>query len=354
MKWWPGQAARGDMIRVRLGTIDHYGIFVSEEEVIQYGLPPIPENLNKPEAGQVIATDIERFACGQIVEVGSPEKAEKKQRLSPEETVRRARARLGEAEYDLLRNNCEHFAYECVFGVKRSTQEEDARRRWNSRPVLDVYLAPIPAEPDPAPIQCEERRRELEKTTNPALLHQRTLVWQVLEYAADRSFGLKAEKLHFHKNLHGRWSCEGMEFSLSHTEGLVAVAVSNRPVGVDVENLEVFRARYAGKPAQVAAMLRKIAAPAEAGKSGAAALLRLWTAKESLFKMRQSGFFSPRQLQPGAETRQFLPPMEPACLLSVSGEKPESLRFYLYEAGSAHRLEALTDESEDHLCTLFG
>jgi hypothetical protein len=50
---------------------------------------------------------------------------------SPEEIVRRARSRLGENDYRLLTNNCEHFCNWCFSGVSRSAQVE--RRLW---PVL--------------------------------------------------------------------------------------------------------------------------------------------------------------------------------------------------------------------------
>ena len=41
MKWLPGECRPGDMIRVRLGSIYHYGIFVSEDEIVQFGPPPV-------------------------------------------------------------------------------------------------------------------------------------------------------------------------------------------------------------------------------------------------------------------------------------------------------------------------
>jgi Lecithin retinol acyltransferase len=41
--------------------------------------------------------------------------------------VRRARSRIGEDDYRLLTNNCEHFCNWCLCGVSRSAQVE---RRW--------------------------------------------------------------------------------------------------------------------------------------------------------------------------------------------------------------------------------
>jgi HRAS-like suppressor 3 len=41
---------------------------------------------------------------------------------SPEEVVRRTRSRLGENDYRLLTNNCEHFCSWCLNGVSHSAQ----------------------------------------------------------------------------------------------------------------------------------------------------------------------------------------------------------------------------------------
>jgi hypothetical protein len=41
---------------------------------------------------------------------------------SADEVIDRARSRMGEDEYDLVRNNCEHFAHWCTTGVSFSKQ----------------------------------------------------------------------------------------------------------------------------------------------------------------------------------------------------------------------------------------
>ena len=134
MKWWPEDCKPGDMIRVKLGSVYHYGIFVSESEVIQFGEPPVGTLLTRDSRSvKVCATDVDTFACGQIVETECPDRKEKKQRFSPEKTVENARARLGEGGYNLIHNNCEHFVYECAYGIKKCVQEEEARARWHAQ-----------------------------------------------------------------------------------------------------------------------------------------------------------------------------------------------------------------------------
>ena len=44
---------------------------------------------------------------------------------SPEETVERAKSQLGEGDYNLVFNNCEHFALWCKTGVKESSQVQN-------------------------------------------------------------------------------------------------------------------------------------------------------------------------------------------------------------------------------------
>ena len=47
---------------------------------------------------------------------------------SAKETVERARSRIGERGYNLLLNNCEHFAVWCKTGVEKSEQVEEIIR----------------------------------------------------------------------------------------------------------------------------------------------------------------------------------------------------------------------------------
>ncbi|MBR1482826.1 MAG: lecithin retinol acyltransferase family protein [Ruminococcus sp.] len=133
MKWEPTDCRTGDMIRIRLGSIYHYGVFLSEDEVVQFGYPPIAAYQEQNAVVTVLSVDIDSFACGHIVEVAVLDRRERKKRLPPAETARRARARLGEGGYNIIHNNCEHFAYECVFGEKKSEQTDAIRQFWREK-----------------------------------------------------------------------------------------------------------------------------------------------------------------------------------------------------------------------------
>ena len=77
---------------------------------------------------------------------------------------------------------------------------------------------------------------------------------------------------------------EGVDFSISHCKNAIAVAVSDRPVGVDVESFrhaeEALLRRTMNLEEQE--QIRTAANPAEA-------FTRLWTRKEAVLKLRGTG-----------------------------------------------------------------
>jgi Lecithin retinol acyltransferase len=93
----------------------HHGIYVGYGRVVHYsGLSGFWQ------CGPVEEVSLSRFAVGCPVQVVNQERAS----YSPQDIVRRARSRIGENDYRLLTNNCEHFCNWCVCGVSRSAQAE--------------------------------------------------------------------------------------------------------------------------------------------------------------------------------------------------------------------------------------
>lgn len=131
MNWTEATPTRGDIIRTKVTFYHHYGIFISEDRVIQFGLP---NNVYQPaEEIRVLASDVYTFLNGGELEVGRPDKDERKTMRRPEEIVAQAEARLGEGGYDILHNNCEHFVNECAFGEKTSSFIQDVRQKLRAK-----------------------------------------------------------------------------------------------------------------------------------------------------------------------------------------------------------------------------
>jgi hypothetical protein len=108
--------ARGDQIYVlrpfaaMQGIYEHHGIDCGDGSVIHYRKPDDQD-------ATISRTSLGAFAQGQRIAVKRYTTC-----LIPEDVVQRAESRLGEQQYDLLTNNCEHFANWCKTGYAHSTQ----------------------------------------------------------------------------------------------------------------------------------------------------------------------------------------------------------------------------------------
>jgi hypothetical protein len=92
----------------------HHGIYLGDGRVVHYaGRVKYPQGL-------IEEISLAEFSVGRALRVEKLQSG----RFNRNEIVRRARSRLGESRYDLLRNNCEHFCNWCRLGENRSFQVE--------------------------------------------------------------------------------------------------------------------------------------------------------------------------------------------------------------------------------------
>lgn len=153
-----------------------------------------------------------------------------------------------------------------------------------------VYVANVCENGDISGIYPDERRKQIENVSNPQLKLQKISSWKLLEKAVRDIFGYALEDLNFALDGNGKWTCDKLHFSLSHSNGKVAVAVSDKPVGVDIESLSAFEKRRAEKLAE-----RIFCADEKAEDD--AELLKLWTKKESIYKCFGGGAFAPNKIR---------------------------------------------------------
>ena len=88
-----------------------------------------------------------------------------------------------------------------------------------------------------APLYPHERDDEVNGCKNETARREKYLVWKLLEKVVESRLNLDFANLQFTKTPNGKWICPNFHFSLSHTDGLVCVAVSDREVGVDIETV---------------------------------------------------------------------------------------------------------------------
>lgn len=124
--WAVKKPVFGDHIRVNRGLYYHHGIYASDDCVIHFASIDSTDRID-PAKAKIITTNLTKFLCGGILEVKEFDLNEIGQKRSPSEIINYALMRVGEGvnTYNLISNNCEHFANECVFGKKQSQQVDD-------------------------------------------------------------------------------------------------------------------------------------------------------------------------------------------------------------------------------------
>lgn len=142
----------GDIIGVKRGLYEHYAVYTGNDRVIHYAAEngdfegsdvtiheaPMSEFLRGsssfffinfpdkngrfekiyPNGGESVFSRVSDTVDWQQMMTGCPDY----HLYTPEETVERAKSRLGEKNYDLAINNCEHFAFWCKTGISDSHQ----------------------------------------------------------------------------------------------------------------------------------------------------------------------------------------------------------------------------------------
>lgn len=108
---------RGDhLVSSRIGYT-HHGLYLGQQQVIHYtGLS------NDNHSGQIEITNLETFSTGK----GCSVMPAHLRLYDAEESIARAYQRLGENNYNLLFNNCEHFVTWCLYGLQTSQQVNKA------------------------------------------------------------------------------------------------------------------------------------------------------------------------------------------------------------------------------------
>ncbi|MEP0871718.1 lecithin retinol acyltransferase family protein [Trichocoleus desertorum AS-A10] len=99
----------GDHIYADYGHCFHHGIYCGDNEVIHY--------VNAKRIGKTL---LSKFAKTEKIHIKRHRKS-----FSQTRVVKRAKRRLGERNYNLIFNNCEHFANWCKKGRSRSSQVEE-------------------------------------------------------------------------------------------------------------------------------------------------------------------------------------------------------------------------------------
>jgi phosphopantetheinyl transferase len=201
--------------------------------------------------------------------------------------------------------------------------------------VAHIYIAKIPnAEPFSLPVEPifpPKRQAEIVACASEKARREKHFAWRLLLSAIEKRLGVDPRQLQFRKSENGKWLCDGIYFSISHSDNLVCVALHDSPIGVDVERLRALKTQDFALKILSEQELADYHMVKENEQS--AFLLRAWTRKESLFKrLDQSGFFSsnPKALQ-GFVVEQTVQVDDAFFALAVAADTPFTVNITKYD-----------------------
>jgi phosphopantetheinyl transferase len=157
-----------------------------------------------------------------------------------------------------------------------------------------VVYAPVTDVDMTLPLYPPERAREVESCVNDESRREKYLVWRLLETVVKERFNVDFANLKFTKLASGKWVTPDFFFSLSHTGGAVCVAVSQAPVGVDIERVRSVSPRLYRR-CLTERELSHLDGLTDGERNDL--FLEAWVKKESLFKLSDAEALMPRSLE---------------------------------------------------------
>ena len=159
--------------------------------------------------------------------------------------------------------------------------------------MINVYISALPRDLQIGEICCVARKNEIENVSNERVKREKYFVWKLLCHALKHSFDIDEQNLNFTKLDCGAWMVEGAEISISHSDDAIAVAVSDAPVGIDVERVHKPRSN---RMAEFIMNKRELAIfNSLSDEAKEERLIEIWTAKEAIFKTKKAPAFLPKE-----------------------------------------------------------
>ena len=194
--------------------------------------------------------------------------------------------------------------------------------------ILDVYYSSLVPCPDDPGLLPPERNDYLKSIKIDHARSQSFTAWKLLEIAIKRSFDMSMQELSPHKLASGTWVSSSLFFSISHTKTSAAVAVSDSDVGIDIEDADAFAFKNNSIPKR---LMRRILSPNDEPVicCDHVGFLKLWTAKESIYKLNNREQFIPSEIDTSSlPTASILIELDHRNVISVAYNEPTPIRIF--------------------------
>ena len=194
--------------------------------------------------------------------------------------------------------------------------------------ILDVYYSSLVPCPDDPGLLPPERNDYLKSIKIDHARSQSFTAWKLLEIAIKHSFDISMQELSPHKLASGKWVSSSLFFSISHTKTSAAVAVSDSDVGIDIEDADAFAFKNNSIPKR---LMRRILSPNDEPVicCDHVGFLKLWTAKESIYKLYNREQFIPSEIDASSfPTASILIELDHRNVISVAYNEPTPIRVF--------------------------
>jgi len=154
----------------------------------------------------------------------------------------------------------------------------------------DIFVFVAPTKSEAVEELYPKDRQIYANVCNEQLKKHRYSTWKLLEFALKKIYGYNIKEMSFFQES-GKWLCKECYFSLSHSEKLVAVAISKVSCGVDLEN-KLVSTDLANK-----ILTEKELQNFNKIEQKVPYMSKIWVKKESIFKLLNPKTFIPSTIE---------------------------------------------------------
>ena len=159
--------------------------------------------------------------------------------------------------------------------------------------MLDIYVTRIKDSYADVDVYPPNRQEIINNTKNIEVKRERIGVWCLLEYGIKKSLGKRLADISPYLDENGKWLSNSCFFSLSHSNGVAVVAISDALVGIDIE---------CKREIDINAFSRRIFTESERKDAEMQIdknkfMIQHWTKKESIYKMIGKQPFIPSNIE---------------------------------------------------------
>ena len=169
-----------------------------------------------------------------------------------------------------------------------------------------VIVSEIPQNLEFGYVYPPKRADEINKCTNARVRAEKYYAWELLRSSIERFLEKPMENIVFDKTPNGKWVCDECFFSISHSNGIAAVAVSDKIIGVDIECVS----RHKDGFDELILSDKELSELSFVSSDERAQyVIEKWTQKESIFKTLDMRAFAPKKIETSkykVDTRTFV------------------------------------------------